>query len=132
MNGFAKRGYSLVELLVAMMVALVLTALVASAISAARTSQKAAATRATIGKLSQILESQLERYASRPVSMAGLPATSSGTPLMTRNAYRAWYLRRQLKGPSWAGGISAPTVPIRSASPARLRPRAPRLLRPWA
>ena len=96
MNGFAKRGYSLVELLVALMVALVLTALVAAAISAARTSQKATATRATIGKLSQILESQLERYASKPVSMAGLPTASSGTPLMTRNAYRAWYLRRQL------------------------------------
>ncbi len=112
--------------------ALVLTALVASAISAARTSQKATATRATIGKLSQILESQLERYASKPGSMAGLPATSSGTPLMTRNAYRAWYLRRQLKGPSWAGTISAPTPPIRSAPPARLRPRAPRLCQPWA
>lgn len=96
MNGLAKRGISLVELLVAMIVALVLAALVASAISAARTSQKAAVTRAMIGKLGQILETQLERYASRPVSMAGLPTTSSGAPLMSRNAYRAWYLRRQL------------------------------------
>ena len=96
MNGFAKRGYSLVELLVAMIVALVLAALVAAAISAARTSQKAAATRATVSRLGQILDAQLDRYASMPVSMAGLPTTSAGAPLMSRNAYRAWYLRRQL------------------------------------
>jgi prepilin-type N-terminal cleavage/methylation domain-containing protein len=100
MNGLAKRGYSLVELLVAMIVALVLAALVASAISAARTSQKAAATRATIAKLGQILETQLDRYASRPVSMAGLPTTGSGAPLMSRNAYRAWYLHWNTAAPN--------------------------------
>lgn len=82
-------GFSLVELLVVMTIILVLIGLIGAAVSAARSSVKASATRQLIEKLDLLLGQQLATYESKAVSTAFVPAGQ-------RNAYRAWYIRRNL------------------------------------
>jgi prepilin-type N-terminal cleavage/methylation domain-containing protein len=60
-----RRGFSLVELLVAVSIMLVLIGLMGAALSAARASQKKLATQALIGKLDAIITQQFESYATR-------------------------------------------------------------------
>ena len=91
MNAAAdRRGFTLTELLVSVAIILVLTTLVAGGVGAARNSAKVNSTRATIDKLNTILMAQLATYDSRSVDMSGCPSATD------KNAYRAWFIRRNL------------------------------------
>jgi prepilin-type N-terminal cleavage/methylation domain-containing protein len=85
-----RRGFTLVELLVAIAIILVMVTLASVAASAARTSARETSTRALIERLSGVLMQHLQSYDSRPIDMSGLP---SG---MSASAYRAWFIRRNL------------------------------------
>lgn len=84
-----RRGFSLVELLVAITIILALTSLVGVAVSAARSNVKASGTRQLIEKLDLLLKQQLATYDSKAVNTAAAPAGM-------KNAYRAWSIRRNL------------------------------------
>lgn len=85
-----RRGFTLVELLVAIAIILVMVTLASVAASAARTSSRETSTRALIERLSGVLMQQLQSYDSRTIDMSGIP---SG---MSTSAYRAWFIRRNL------------------------------------
>jgi len=84
-----RRGFSLVELLVVMTIILALMGLVGVAVSAARSNVKASGTRQLIEHLDPLLKQQLATYDSKAVNTAAAPAG-------TKNAYRAWSIRRNL------------------------------------
>lgn len=67
-----RHGFSLVELLVVITIILLLMALSGAAVSAARSSQRAQATRALIGKLDAIISQQYASYGSLELP-GGLP-----------------------------------------------------------
>ena len=85
-----RRGFSLVELLVVMTIILVLLGLLGAAVSSARSSVRSSATRQLIDKLDLLLQQQLATYDSKAVNVR---VTPSG---ISKNAYRAWYIRRNL------------------------------------
>lgn len=86
-----RRGFSLVELLVAVSIMLVLIGLMGAALSSARASQKKLATQSLIAKLDAIITQQFESYATREVLIPD--SLYSG---MTRGSYRSWAIRRNL------------------------------------
>ena len=94
-----RKGFSLVELLVAITIILVLMALMGAAVSAARGSQKKQATQALIAKLDAVMQRQWESYSSRHISSERMLATPgfAGVEAMSDTAAaRAWYIRRNI------------------------------------
>ena len=83
----ARRGFTLVELLVTIMIVLTLMALLGAAVSAARTSQRKQATQAMIARLDLIVRTQYETYAVRGVPDSVLTGANKA-------AARGSYLRR--------------------------------------
>jgi prepilin-type N-terminal cleavage/methylation domain-containing protein len=87
-----RRGFSLVELLVALSIMTLLLGLIGAAVSAARTTSKRQATQLLIEKLDAIIQQQFATYSSRTVVLpGGVPAGFPGAA-----SYRSWYLRRNL------------------------------------
>ena len=82
-----RRGFTLVELLVAVSIILVLMGLTGGALSAARTSRKKQATQAIIARLDDVLRQQFASYVSRAVPASALAGSN-------KSAARAAYLRR--------------------------------------
>ncbi len=94
-----RRGFSLVELLVAITIIMVLMALTGAAVSATRGSQKKQATQALIAKLDAIMQRQWESYSARHVSserMVNTPGFAAVAGMSDRSAARAWYVRRNI------------------------------------
>jgi len=87
-----RRGFTLVELLVAIAIILVMVTLASVAASAARTSAKIAATRTLVSQLANILAQQMRTYDT----MAVAPPASFPSGITTHAAYRVWYIRRNL------------------------------------
>jgi prepilin-type N-terminal cleavage/methylation domain-containing protein len=87
-----RRGFSLVELLVALSIMTLLLGLIGAAVSAARTTSKRQATQLLIEKLDAIVQQQFTTYSSRTVVLpGGVPAGFPGAA-----SYRSWYVRRNL------------------------------------
>ncbi len=87
-----RRGFSLVELLVALSIMTLLMGLIGAAVSAARTTSKRQATQLLIEKLDAIVQQQFTTYSSRTVVLpGGVPAGFPGAA-----SYRSWYVRRNL------------------------------------
>jgi len=87
-----RRGFSLVELLVALSIMTLLLGLIGAAVSAARTTSKRQATQLLIEKLDAIVQQQFATYSSRTVVLpGGVPAGFPGAA-----SYRSWYVRRNL------------------------------------
>lgn len=87
-----RRGFSLVELLVALSIMTLLLGMIGAAVSAARTTSKRQATQLLIEKLDAIVQQQFTTYSSRTVVLpGGVPAGFPGAA-----SYRSWYVRRNL------------------------------------
>jgi prepilin-type N-terminal cleavage/methylation domain-containing protein len=87
-----RRGFSLVELLVALSIMALLLGIIGAAVSAARTTSKRQATQLLIEKLDAIVQQQFATYSSRTVVLSGgVPAGFPGVA-----SYRSWYVRRNL------------------------------------
>ena len=87
-----RRGFSLVELLVALSIMTLLLGMIGAAVSAARTTSKRQATQLLIEKLDAIIQQQFATYSSRTVVLpGGVPAGFPGAA-----SYRSWYVRRNL------------------------------------
>lgn len=82
-----RRGFTLVELLVTIMIVLTLMTLIGAAVAAARTSQRKQATQAMIARIDLIIRQQYEKYASRGVPDSVLAGANKA-------AARGSYLRR--------------------------------------
>jgi len=90
-----RRGFSLVELLVALSIMTLLLGLIGAAVSAARTTSKRQATQLLIEKLDAIVQQQFATYSSRAVVLpGGVPAGFTGPGAYA--SYRSWYVRRNL------------------------------------
>jgi prepilin-type N-terminal cleavage/methylation domain-containing protein len=85
-----RRGFTLVELLVAISIILVMATLAGSAYSGARLTAKVSTTRTLIEQLNSVLVGHLSAYDSVPVDVSNPPGG------MSPAAYRAWYIRRDL------------------------------------
>ena len=87
-----RRGFSLVELLVALSIMTLLLGMIGAAVSAARTTSKRQATQLLIEKLDAIIQQQFATYSSRTVVLpGGVPPGFPGAA-----SYRSWYVRRNL------------------------------------
>lgn len=85
-----RRGFTLVELLVAIAIILVLATLASVAAAAARGSVRQNATRSLIERLNGVLLEHIAFCERQNVDVSARPSTMSAA------AYRAWYIRRNL------------------------------------
>ncbi|MGA2031100.1 MAG: type II secretion system protein [Thermoguttaceae bacterium] len=79
-RGARRRGFTLVEILVVMVIIAMLAAMTLGALQLTRDNARRAGTKATIAKINSIIQRKYESYLTRRVPMPALPAT------MTRQA----------------------------------------------